>query len=108
MTGAATANKNGTIKFYEKKMTKEFSIFLGSDDQPGVSTTLKIWSWQDPQHPMCPRKIKYDPAVVSWQPLKKCRLKWRWHLRTWRCITVSPRFSFILETMADLVRWFTD
>ena len=26
-----------------KKVTKDFSIFLGSDDQPGVSTTLKTW-----------------------------------------------------------------
>ena len=38
---------------------------------------LKL-GWQDPQHPMCPRKIKYDPAVVSWQPPKKCGLGWRW------------------------------
>lgn len=54
---------------------------------------------KDPQHPMCPRKIKYDPAAAPWSAIcSKMLILSPWKMRDGCFVKVSPPWFKVWES----------
>lgn len=97
--------------------TKNWSVKLSAVLQ-NISPARRV---KDPQHPMCPRKIKYDPAAAPWSGILSDRwllcegqsfslplvlLVWESHSApTKRTLNTSKHFERFMLKFAKEIIW---